>query len=793
MTLNLLDNQEKIRNQIAARFKYIMVDEFQDTNQLQWDIISHLDNGKNIFIVGDPKQSIYGFRAADVRVFDQVKQEFLRNNSNSDHLLYESFRFKKAVSNFVNDVFTGVLKPSSSNPWEVSYDAIETSRADSEGGQVELALLEKDDSVDIQADFIATRILEILEKSKYKASDIGIILRTRTHLNTLEKQMRDYSIPFRTVGGIGFYQGQEIYDVYHLLKFLIDPQDDFALVAILRSPFVNISDKTLFQLSLKDYNLSYWDAIKDKFSYEEISADDQEKLLRFVDNAFFWLNRRDRTNLYELLSEIFSDNLYRSIVATDIRGDQILANIDKILNYSLEYEKKQSGSIIDFTESLKYLINRHQKEGEAILDLTEDNSVKILTIHQAKGLEFPVVFLPYLEQTIATNDRQPVFFDETTGVIAKPRNFHFESMNSISDTCFLYEWIKYKSRQKDLAELKRLFYVGCTRARDGLVLSAQIKNDKVPAETPLNWLLEEMGRESETLENGLLRLNEFLEIFIYRSFETKTSLRDHIQKNIIQSLDQLVSNDSKSADEYTDHPVLSLTEDQPKGEIFSATQLLVFRENKREYQQRYHLGYFEDDYEKIGVGESAEENALLRGKLVHRMMELYPDYNFDELLADLDLANKELIAVLKSDLLAYEKRIRDSEQIQKILQAKKFQNEISILRRLGDDFLTGTIDRLYLDNQENWVIVDYKSNRIRKDQVEKIAMNYKVQMEVYALLLQSIYPQQKNYQVGLYFINADEMYSKVYSRDQIKMHEKEFLNLIKEIKQYYPYTSKVIE
>ncbi len=779
MTLHLLENHQEIKNQIASRYKYIMVDEFQDTNKVQWEIISRLgeDSTNKYFIVGDPKQSIYGFRAADVRVFNTVKKEFAAKNIESDHLLFESFRFKEILSRFINHIFPKILKQSESNPWEVAYDDVEPKREDSEGGQVEFTLLDKSDDENIQAAFIANRILELLETTDYEARDIGIIMRSRTHLTEIEKQLRDHDISFRTVGGIGFYQGQEIYDVYHMIKFLINPNDDLALVGVLRSPFANISDLGLFHLSTYDREEGYWDELRNLDKIDHLSDDDRQNLRMFIEKANQWKNRRDRIGLYELLTEIFSDSLYRSVVAADLKGDQILANIEKILNYALIYEKNQSGSIVDFSESLKYLINRHQKEGEAILDLNDDNTVKIMTIHQSKGLEFPIVFLPFLDQSSGSSASHSIYFDESFGTVAKIQKDYFTKINSNSESCFIYDLAKFKQKNKEYAELKRLFYVGCTRARDHLILSAQLKKDKVPEDTPLSWLMMAMNKEHDQLENGWLELENDLKILIHRSFDGKITSQDHDHKNIITSLDELRTIKETDIDTITTPPILLPTNDHPQGEIFSATQLLTFKEDRREYQQRYHLGYFEDDYEKIGLGEVHEEHALVRGTLVHKMMERYPDYNIDDLISEMDISDASLISDLKEDIGYLETKIRNSTQILDTLQAQNFKNEINILRQLGNDFLTGTLDKIFQDEKGNWVVLDYKTNRISKKDVDSTARRYKVQMDVYALLLQSVFPKQENYEVRLYFIDADEVFCDTYTRDRIKSHEREFEKL----------------
>jgi len=180
ITLNLLQKNPDVCTKIAGQFKYIMVDEFQDTNLLQWQIISKLGDLKEnkLFIVGDPKQSIYGFRNADVRVFNEVKEQFELNtagtNESSNIILSDSFRFKENVNAFINDSFDSILSGSKNNPWEVDYDTLFSGRSDKSGGEVELALLPENESNDLQAEFTSYRINQIVNETDYNAACVLI-------------------------------------------------------------------------------------------------------------------------------------------------------------------------------------------------------------------------------------------------------------------------------------------------------------------------------------------------------------------------------------------------------------------------------------------------------------------------------------------------------------------------------------------------------------------------------------------------------------------------------------------
>ena len=786
----MLRDNEDIRNQVAARFSYIMVDEFQDTNQLQWEILSLLskEQANKLFIVGDPKQSIYGFRDADVRVFNQVKKEFEQQYINSNHLLFESYRFKETVSQFVNHTFSTIMHTVTDNPWEVAYDHVETEREDRSGGRIDFALLNKSDEDDVQADFIANHLIDLLATKAYKPGEIAIILRNRNHLTEIEKKLRDHDLPFQTIGGIGFYQGQEIYDTFHLLKFLINPADNLALVGLLRSPFANISDEGLFFLAQFEPDLNYWEKISRLKEIDNLPESDRSKLKIFFNHARRWITRRDRVGYFELLSEIFNDSLYRAVAAADLRGEQIIANIDKILNITLEYEKGRFSSIVDFADTLNHLINTYIKEGEAALEFESENSVKILTIHQSKGLEFPVVYLPYLEQRVMATQRKPVYFDEEFGVGASIQNAKFRLKERLSDSYYLLDRLKMIYRNKEIAELKRLLYVGCTRARDQVVLVGELPDNTLIPDTALTWLMQSLDQTPDHLKNGPFRTESGTIINIYRDYNQHISTEEKKRQKTLRSLQTLKKLKIEQSDDKNRPYFLKAITDQPRGEIFSATQLMTFKYDRAEYQKRYHLGFFEDDYEELGLGVIKESDALLKGTLLHRLMEDYPDYDIDLLIQEMDIVDEFIVNDLRREVLNLAKQIEKSEIIKSVLGSKNYKTEVNIIGRLGNDFLTGTLDRIYQNESGRYCVIDYKTNRIDKTDVEQTVNKYRVQMDIYALLMAGAFPDQGEYDIGLYFIYPDNLYHQKYSSSRLKQKEQEYVQLIDEIKKYYPYT-----
>jgi ATP-dependent helicase/nuclease subunit A len=792
ITLNLLQDNPDIRSKIAGQFKYIMVDEFQDTNLLQWEIISKLGNLKEnkFFIVGDPKQSIYGFRNADVRLFNEVKEQFelitAGTNASSNITLSDSFRFKENVNTFINDTFGSILSGSNNNPWEVGYNTLVSGRSDKSGGEVEFALLPENETTDLQAEFIANRIKQIVNETDYRYGEIAILLRTRNHLNEIEEQLRKSGIPFKTIGGIGFYQRQEIYDVYHLIQFLVNPQNDMALIGVLRSPFANISDEGLFFLAMERNKNSYWDILSEVDTVENLSSNDLKRLQLFRQRASRWIQRRDRIEFSELLQEIVHECLYQVSMLVDFNGEQLFANLKKIIRIAEENEKFGFTSLIDFAESLKQLINSTTREGEAQTDLEDETTVKVMTVHQAKGLQFPLVIHPYLEQQ-KNAFPSSCFIDEDWGLVSNINSFLKEN-----NSFYLIDLLKHKQQQKELAELKRLFYVACSRAKDHLILTSTFKENKTKPDTPLAWLMDALDISQQQIVDGNFQNIESDSFKIWRELPELEKSEKISRSKAISSIKILKKSNHDLSGNTVLPYYLKKIFDYPKEEIFSATQLMTFIKDKKSYFNRYHLGFFEEDYERLITSEAEQDLAIIKGKVIHKYLELFPNVDLDNLLFDFEILNPDFRTELKKELLVFEQRLKESPFLFSILNAKEFKNEISITMKLGDSFLTGTIDKMFKNQNGLWQVVDYKTNKIGTRQIANTAESYRTQIEVYALLLSSIFPEQDNYIITLYFIQPDDNFQKDFKKDELLEIENKLLQTIKEIKKYYPYTDKIL-
>lgn len=816
LALKLLKENEPARREFYNRFDFIMVDEFQDTNDLQWQIITQLASNDGcldkdkVFVVGDPKQSIYGFRSADIRIFKKVKQLFAQSagfDCEEDYcgnvVFKESFRFLPRLNGFINHLFKDVLQEQSGNQFEVGYHSLKAMRDLAGKGWVELGLFDsEDDTAKTEAAYIAESIAGLIKnknecfkwrdereiKEDIQYGDIAILLRSRQYLLEIEQALRKKDIAFKTVGGIGYWQRQEIFDFYHLLRFLSNPADDFALIGALRSKMFMIPDSALFLLA-EESGYNYLQKLNGGLKQTDYSQKERAVLEHAAELINKWLECRERMNLSDLLNMIMQDVQLKAVLAAELNGGQLAANVDKLIEQAQSFDAAGLGGLQDFINNVDEFIAREIDEGEAQTSLEDSSTVKIMTIHASKGLQFPVVFVPFLNTKKRGVD-SGVYLDAELGLAAK---INIPAGKEKSQDHTLINLIKYKNHQKESAEAKRLFYVAATRASNYLFLSASLKKDNPEANSAISWMFECFQRDGiDLLESGQFDFDDF-SIDIRRSYETDPGDKQDFIKfdKGMRDLRMVVKKqDTCKPERIPDflHPLTS----EIGARTFSATLLMTYIKDRDAYYQRYHLGFFENDYETFAEDVYKADHSLLKGKIVHRYLELQGEsmLNEDQLIGQIlfeyDVFDAALQKQFKEDILELSVRMAKSDTGKKIIQAKEARNEISITMRLGADYFTGTLDRIYRNDHNEWEVVDYKTNRIRADQLKEEGEKYKWQIKAYALLLSRLYPDQEKYPVSLYFLLPDRLYNKVFTKQEVEETAILFLDTIEEIKDKIP-------
>ena len=637
----ILLTDEQLASRISLKYKYLMVDEFQDTNTLQYDILRSLVrnySAGNLFIVGDAKQSIYGFRNAEVEVFERARRdimsasgeiesistkdsaEHVQSRFSSSIVLAESFRLLPDLVAFINRVFRPLMRKEESR-YDVAYDELVRGRVSDGSGSVELLLVsDAGDDMKVQAKpgfrsdvsdpvrrecrMIAARLFEmrqsgylIYDKKKgedvrpFRYEDAAVLLRKRSNVRELEVAFADYGVPYILSSGVGFYQTQEVYDFFNYLKFILNPGDDVALVGILRSPMFSISDAVLFEISLGKPGSSFW---QKTIEAVELKPELSGVLRRSVEVLTWSIAQANRESIPTLVHRLSLETGWMGSLNAGPRGRQGRANLKKLLTIARAFEGQGYVMLYDFVQRLSSLVEERDDEGQAPLE-GEGDCVRVMTIHAAKGLEFPVVVVPFLHQKFR-HDNAP-YVDPSLGIAFKvgdEQNFDREVAPR------LYNQLQRLSRQKTLAEEKRIFYVACTRAQNSLILSG--RTDVDPSRPSyMNWLAEGIGVSLDSLRPGkfivgtecMRSLSPDTESsgVLERQYELAISVRSDSPE---QRPVRVVSLPNVALENTLPTVAVEPLTPQRRGEIFSATQIKTYRECPTKYYLQFILGLPKD-------------------------------------------------------------------------------------------------------------------------------------------------------------------------------------------------------
>jgi ATP-dependent helicase/nuclease subunit A len=484
----------------TGEFKHIMVDEFQDTNDNQRRIVYALAGidpytgtatPGRLFVVGDPKQSIYAFRGADVSVFDRVQREILATGGQS-LALTKSFRSHPYLVGMFNDVFRHILQRQDDAPmgaYSVGYASMSANRPPELQHETPLALhiLTKPDKDDpdykkINADVIrayeaqqiATFIEQQVASGTANYGDIALLFQSMTHVGVYEDSLQAAGIPYVTVAGRGYFDRQEVWDIMKLLAVLHRPADNLALATVLRSPMFGLSDDALFALRLRkrdDKLLPLWEALMATDlddTWPPIETEEDRASIAFAQAVLPELHQlAGRVTIAELLQAALEETGFEAVLVGLPNGERRRANVRKLLSVARDSEQI---SLSDFTLRLRNLVAVEAREGEATLET--ENVVQLMTVHKSKGLEFPIVIVPQSART--RNATKPTLFvDPQLGSVCKILQPDGETLEPTP-----YQLAMNNTTARDDYERRRLLYVAMTRAEDTLLLTGEDKPGK---------------------------------------------------------------------------------------------------------------------------------------------------------------------------------------------------------------------------------------------------------------------------------------------------------------------------
>ncbi len=711
LTHKLLSEHADVRSILAKRYQHILLDEFQDTNPLRWQIIEMIVNENpniKLFVVGDRKQSIYRFNNADVTVMDTAekmvveKLKGLKVEFNDNYRSSEQF-----INEAVNPLMSMILKSVGEDKEAYEADfAATVSPINKQGISPALETIwcqtGKDEEEYIPAHHCAYQVERLLKKHKNSEIDPGddkplvaVLLRRYTKLSDYIQAFGKRGIPVSILGGKDFYKSPALKDIFHLISVLDNPWDDLALIGLLRSPFFSLPDPIIHKLAGRKHNV--FDAMG---TISELQSAYREILT--------WREQSQTLALDTLIAKILDDKDRELGYVSELLPEQQLANLDKTINIIRGLQR--SGSTLrEIREFLHYQIFTDADEAQAAYPAKA--RVHILTVHKAKGLEYPIVLIPEMNQ-------------KGRGETNTLRYGRYEGNHEISLSLGDDEKPGLLMRLKDIikkeeeAEDKRLFYVAVTRA----IYKAVLLGEGEKATRNTWWAKYVLGVEqADKVDETLMETDSW--------DENITQVRKEQVLNIL-NVDTPGNLDWKEKEQF----------EEPGKYLYRSPHDL--------------MGQKEDfDFFKIKGGLGT-----VPGKIFHYCME--------QLWLDGKVNAQEITQYIKSeypefphkDLLAkvqpWLDNIMASELSNVILDPtiEKYP-ELKIKGWLGNDKdivqINGVIDLLYKKGNE-WVILDYKT-----DADSKRLRDYKKQLQTYQWMVKQAYSIEAK--AKIYFVAKNEL------------------------------------
>ena len=715
-TVELLRNNEDVRRKYQERYRYIMVDEFQDTNDRQRQLIYLLCGdddekleGKKLFIVGDPKQSIYRFRGADVSVFARVRREIAASGG-KNLLLTKNYRTVDKILLAVNSVFRILMGTDSSK--DVFFEELAYHKDGTELPQLLVVEFDKDcgkNKFQVEAEAVALAIEAYHEGKDYEGKQLlapkvpygkmAILLRAMTHCDDLASAMQARGIPYEIIDGKGFYECQEVLDILNLLASLHNRYNSLALAGVLRSPYFGLNDESLTKLFLQREDC-LWDAL------QAAVPEDFGQQGEFLSRAAVILRRlRQQASvlaLPELWQWVWRELAVDAVLPAQEHGANKLANVQKLRQLALEYSQQQNGTLADWLDYVQRL--RAAEARETTANLETSDAVKIMTIHKSKGLEFGTVFLPYLNSNNQADTSEIKYLRGIgLGIKAPDANGVLQNTNVLRN-------VKDEYKRLELEERKRQLYVAMTRAEERLIMTGIAIGKKDKTLDELSWLKQLL----QIYENdSVVEINAF-DVEKHDAIELGVAERKEVTQEQLKAITPLPS--------YL-----------PNGKReFTPSSLQTYLYCQRQYFYQYVMGLppleQEDDEQPEasedavltaqaqGQGEAFESkkqaydstiSAKDLGSLIHRALELYK--------GDVDAA----LTKATQEIVPFYQGTKARRMLEKYLASDLYQRipkdglreQAFTLYAPNDIVISGIIDCLGINSDGSMVLVDYKTGK----------------------------------------------------------------------------------
>lgn len=747
LAIEHLQKNEALRQKYQERYKYIMVDEFQDTNERQRQLIyllcgNKLDGKNNLFIVGDVKQSIYRFRHADVSVFNKVKED-IAQNAGKNLGMKTNFRSTQSIVESCNTAFCQLMDLPKEEICLEHHEGANT-------GGAKVCLLQvpykskddelgaKEDKWQKEAEAIAAYLQQELPKVEPQlkpGASKAILLRAMTHCEILRQTLQGYGINCVVVKGKGFYEQQEVLDILNLLAALHNRYASLELAGALRSNYFGLDDATLTQLFWQTENdKPLWDVLQAVGSGElqlNLQPEQQALAMHAAERLRSLRQAAALMALPELFAQLWDELKPEFVLSQQENGPSKLANVKKLRRLAQQYCQTKQASLAEWLQNVKDLRASSSKEPAATVQA--DDALQIMTIHNSKGLEFDLVILPQLDKSVKGDTASIKYLPGKEGeqglLGIKVPDKEMQLQNS-----GVYEQAKARDSELEEAESRRLLYVAMTRAKKQLLMVGTVAEEKLP----------EAIIGLPAAKGWWQQLQAVYEVDWDKQESSCPWVRllcaDALSPAVVQQGEQQkLALEPLALAPLPAYAACGRT-------CFTASALQTYLHCQRQYYYQQVLAV--PELEQTVAGEQAHElPASVTGSIVHKALELYNGYNAEAVFAVAleKFAPSAAATQAKSMFDAY-----ISSDLYKALP-KKQKRELEFVQPLQQELAAeGVIDLLAFDEDDNMIIVDYKTGT--PPEPDEVKLGYAYQLALYRDAAEKLYPGKRVVRAELHFL-----------------------------------------
>ena len=808
-TIEILENFPQVRQEYQERFHEVMVDEYQDTNHIQERMLELLSNGHNRFMVGDIKQSIYRFRQADPKIFNEKFHSFAQDSKEGQLiLLKENFRSSSEVLDATNDVFKHLMDE---EVGEISYDGMHqlvfgnTNLQPNPENRAEMLLYDKDEDGDSneedekefstdkltgQMRMVIKEIMHLHNDKGVPFNDIALLTAARSRNDQVLLALSEYGIPVKADDAEKNYlQSLEVQVMLDTLRVIHNPLQDFALVALMKSPMFSFDEDELARLALQNSE----DKVQENF-YEKlvnaqaktsiqkdlVKSELHKKLNLFLETVNSWRLFSKTHSLYDLIWKIYSERFYYDYVGALPNGQARQANLYALALRADQFEKSNFKGLSRFIAMIDQVLEAKHDLASVTVAPPKD-AVELMSIHRSKGLEFPYVFILNIDQQFNKKDSMSdVILSRKNGlglkyvarVATNAKEEYVPSTIKLSIPSLTYTQNEEELQLASYSELMRLLYVAMTRAEKKLYLVGKGSREKLESkEYPTNGqglLTRQTRLDAQNFQDWIWAINQAFskeDLHFSVRFEGEEQLTEEAigkleTKSQLQDLSQASNRQSDTIKE----ALQMLKEVEVYNEIHRAAINLPSVQTPSQIKKFYEPVM---DMEGVVVaGQSKPKETMIQFEL--------PDFSktekvtgaeigsaTHELMQRINLAKKPTLETLTEALEQVQatSAVKDKVNLDKILsffdtalgqeilanQDKLYREQpFSMLKRddkSQEDFVVRGILDGYLVYEDKIILFDYKTDHY--EYPNQLIERYRGQLSLYAEALSRSYEIDK--------------------------------------------------